>query len=96
MREIKLLLEEEEIMLMRMQARMTALIVPDMDELVDAYIRKVLEATDDLNPELKKEIGRMQRALKRIKETAEYNEFIRHMKQLEILLVKEMEKGDTP
>lgn len=92
MKAINLLLEEDEIMLLRMQVRMMELMLPETNEQIDAFIKKILEATDELDSEWKKEIGKTQRAMRRVKETFQYAEFMGSLKVIEKLLVKEISK----
>lgn len=80
------------IMLLRMQVRMLELMLPETNEQIDSFIKKILEATDDLNPEWKKEIGKTQRAMRRVKTTTEYSQFMGSLKVIEKLLIEEMQK----
>lgn len=92
MKAIQLFFEDDEIMILRGQARMMQLMLPESNEQIDTYIHKILEATDDLNPEWKKEIGKMQRAIRRIKVTPEYAKFMSELGIIEKLLAKEISK----
>jgi len=94
MKSITLLLEQDEVMTLRMLARMMQLMTPESNEQLDRFVNKILDATNDLNPEWRKEIGKMQRALRKIKTTPEYAEFQVKMKVIEKMMVKEMQKEE--
>lgn len=92
MKAVQLMLEEDEVMFLRMQARMMELMLPETNEQIDSYIRKILEATADLDKDWRKEIAKMQRAMRRVKTMPEYDEFMEKYKVIEKLLIIEMQK----
>jgi hypothetical protein len=95
MKSINLLLEEDEILLMRMQVRMMEIMLPETNEQIDAYIAKILDATNDVSQNTRNEIGKIQRAMRRVKGTPQYVEFMATYKVVEKMLIKEMEKEET-
>ena len=64
-------------------------------ELIEGFIKKVLDATSDLDQDYKKEIGKMQRATRKIKESPFYPMFITCMQTFQSLLVKEIENENN-
>lgn len=92
MKSISLLLEDDEMMLLRSQVRMMELLLPETNETIDSFINKILEATNDLSPEWKKDIGKMQRAMRRVKETVQFTIFMNHFSNIEKLLIQELDK----
>ena len=95
MKEVVFLMEQDEIMIMRSQARMMELMLPESNEVVDAYIKKILDGTDGfLSPEYRKEIGKMQRAIRIVKGTPEYVDFIEKMEIMQKLIQKEIQKQE--
>jgi hypothetical protein len=95
MKQVVLLMEQDEIMVLRMQARMMELMMPETNEMVDNFIKKILDSTNDLiSPEYRKEIGKMQRAIRIVKTTQEYGEFMDKMNVLQKIIAKEMQKQE--
>jgi len=92
MKAITLILDDDEIMFMRMQARMIRIMMPETNEQIESYMKKILDATSDISDDSKKEIGIMQRAMRRVREMPEYKEFMNNFKIVEKLLIAEMEK----
>lgn len=95
MKQINLLLEDDEIVLLRGGVRMFEFFNPEENELIDTYRKKILEATNDVGFDVKKQIGIMQRAMRRIRTTSEFKEFHTHLKILEKMLVVEMQKEEN-
>ena len=94
MREISLLLEEDEIFLMRAQARMFQVMSIEENDLIDSYMAKVLQATESLGQDWRKEIGKMQRAMRRIRATPLFAELQIKLADLQKALVEEMQKEE--
>lgn len=97
MKAVNLLLEDDEIFLLRGQVRMMQLFVSDMaegggEELIQSFSKKILEATGNIDGDYRKEIGKMQRAIRKIKETPFYPLLLSTMQTLQTMMVKEMEK----
>lgn len=95
MKAINLLLEEDEIMLLRMQIRLMQIMLPESNEQVDGFIKKILDATAEAGEDTRKDIAKMQRAMRRIKETPFFEELTSVIKQLEKILIEEMEKENN-
>lgn len=95
MKQVVFLMEQDEIMVMRMQARMMELMMPETNEMVDAYIKKILDGTDGLiSEEYRKEIGKMQRAIRIVKLTPEYEEFMGKLNILQEVIAVEIKKQE--
>lgn len=95
MKEVVILMEQDEIMIMRSQARMMQLMMPETNEMIEAYIKKILEATNELiSQEWREEIGKMQRAIKIVKKTPEYEDFMVQMNILQGKIADEMKKQE--
>ena len=92
MKEINLLLEDDEILFMRLQARILPIMIPETTEQVDSYVKKVLDATSDISQDSRKEIGKIQRAMRRVKKMPQYGEFMDRYKVIENLLIKYIER----
>lgn len=56
------------------------------------FVQKILSSTDELSGDYKKEIGEMQRAMRKIKESPFYSLLMSTMQTLHIILLEEMEK----
>lgn len=97
MKAVNLLLEDDEIMILRSGARLLPIMMPEMaeHELVQNYCKKILEATAGIGQDWKKEIGKMQRAMRRLQGTPDFQRFIDQYKLIETLLVQEMTKEDS-
>ncbi|GEM_PF-6579164 len=95
MQQITLLLEDDEIALLRGGVRMFEFFNPEENELIDTYRKKILEATNDVGFDVKKQIGIMQRAMRRIRITPEFSELQSHFKILESMLATEMQKEEN-
>lgn len=102
MKEVNLILEDDEIFLLRGQVRMLQLFVPDMaegggEELINSFSKKILEATGNIDSDYRKEIGKMQRAMRKIKATPFYPLLLSTMQTLQTMMVQEIQKeDDTP
>lgn len=99
MKPIYLLLEDDEIFILRSQVRFMQIFAPDgNDELLKSFTQKILQATStEISEDWRKEIGKMQRALRKIKETPFYSDFMVMMEELQKKLMEEMLKeGDNP
>lgn len=98
MKPIYLLLEDDEIFILRSQVRFMQIFAPETDELLNSFTKKILEATNnEISEDWRKEIGKMQRALRRIKQTPFFEEFMVSMNELQKKLMEEMLKeGDNP
>lgn len=94
MKSINLLLEEDEILLLRGQIRMIQIMLPETNEQIESYAKKILDATNDISEDSRKEIGKMQRAMRRVKETFQYAEFMSSYQVLEKILIREIEKEE--
>ena len=94
MKEVCMLLEEDEILILRSQARMIGLLVPDAPEQVDVYVKKVLDATSDASSKTKHEIGKMQRAMRKIQKTLHYTEFKISFEKIQNMMAEEMAKEE--
>jgi hypothetical protein len=92
MKQVVLLMEEDEIMILRSQARMMELMMPETNEMIDSYIKKILDATDHINPEWKKEIAKMQRAVRIVKQTPEYVDFMEKVNIIQNKIAEEISK----
>ncbi|MEQ1888351.1 MAG: hypothetical protein ABL951_04115 [Alphaproteobacteria bacterium] len=96
MQEINLLLESDEIGFLRLNARMMALFNPEGNEMVEQFITKVLSATDEfVSDEQRKEIGKLQRAIKSIRNKPLWPMLIAIMKELEMAMIEEMKKEEN-
>lgn len=91
---VQLTLEDHEVMIMRSQARMMQIFMPESTEEIDRYIAKILDATSEIGSDWRKDIGKMQRAARRAKETLAYSVFLAAMNNLEKQLAIEMQKED--
>lgn len=58
-------------------------------------MKKILEATTDINQDYRKEIGKMQRAMRAIKETPFYPLLLTTMEALGKMMQEEMKKEDN-
>lgn len=97
MKAVTLLLEDDEIFILRSGVRMLKIMLPEeaSHELVDSYCKKILEATGGLSDDYMNEIGKMQRAMRRLKQMPAFQQFINSYKDIEKLLVEEMMKEDN-
>lgn len=95
MKQVVFLMEDDEILVMRMQARMMELMMPETNEMVDNYIKKILDGTDEhISDEYRKEIGKMQRAIRIVKQKPEYVDFMEQMEILQKVIAVEMKKQE--
>jgi hypothetical protein len=90
---LSVILEDDEATLLRASLRMMQMLNMDelQTELISNYVNKMLEATASLSQEWKKEIGKMQRAMRRLPE--EYKgEFLAAINMFNQRLIGEMMK----
>ena len=90
MKHVELLLEEDEIMLLRASVRMIPFFSPEENELLEGYVRKILSATSILGEDYMHEIGKMQRAMRKIRATDEFSELMNHFAIMQKMIVEEM------
>jgi hypothetical protein len=92
MKNINLILDDQEILLLRMQARLMPILLPEMDEMTSSFCDKVLSATVDCPDDARREIGKAQRAFRAVKQTQQYAEFMRAYSVVMGLVQEEMDK----
>lgn len=96
---ITLILEDDEMFYLRGFMRQMELLLPDMADSRDetafhTLMKKVIDATVDVSPEWRREIGKMQRAIRKIRGTPEYAEMLGAMQVLTNKMQEEMAKED--
>lgn len=96
MKQITILMDESEILILRGQVRMLQIMDIDESELMASYTQKILQATEDIDFDTRKEIGKLQRAMRRIKASAAFPFILTFMKSFGELIQDELNKENFP
>lgn len=96
---ITLILEDDEMFYLRGFMRQMELMLPDIDNSGDetalhTLMKKIIEATVNVSPEWRREIGKMQRAIRKVRGTPEYAEMLGAMQALTNKMQEEIAKED--